>query len=339
MPPTGSIPPSALNGWPAARSAFVPNLSSALLRNSQQTPSSNLFSGDSAVDTSFWSGSAGFNQLLPWGGGSYNVAFDSARTVTTNPLTTFTPSLTSSLQAVFSQPLLRDFKTDPVRGQVELARQNLDISDLRLQARVALTSASAENAYWNLVLALASVGVQQRSLDLALELERTNRARVDVGQSPPLDLVTARAEVAQRRENLIVARTTALEAEDVLRTTVFSPNRTDFWTARLEPADVVPPPGPPPDVDGAVRRALAERPDIVEARTQISIGETNIKLARNATLPDLRLQATYLTNGLGGSRILRTEDFRGPSWAATTAAWHRSSVRCSGRTFRRGRLA
>jgi hydrophobic/amphiphilic exporter-1 (mainly G- bacteria), HAE1 family len=295
----------------AAQSAFVPNLSSALLRNSQQTPSSNLFSGDSSVDTAFWSGSAGVNQLLPWGGGSYDVSFDSARTTTTNPLSTFTPSITSSLQAVFSQPLLRNFRTDPVRGQVELARQNRDISDLRLQARIALTSASAENAYWNLVSALASVGVQQRSLDLALELERTNRARVDVGQSPPLDLVTARAEVAQRRENLIVARTTALEAEDILRTTVFNPNRPDFWTARLEPADIVPPPGPPPDVDAAVRRALAERPDIVEARTQIAIGETNIKLSRNATLPDVRLQATYLTNGLGGSRLIRTGGFPG----------------------------
>ena len=59
-------------------------------------------------------------------------------------------------------------------------------------------------------------------------------------------------------------------------------------------------PGTPPDVDAAVRRALAERPDVVEARTQIAIGETNIKLAKNGTLPDVRVQATYLTTGLGG---------------------------------------
>ena len=80
------------------------------------------------------------------------------------------------------------------------------------------TSADAERAYWLLVSALALVDVQQRSLDLALELERTNRARVDVGQSPPLDLVAAQAEVAQRRENLIVARTNARQSEDLLRT-------------------------------------------------------------------------------------------------------------------------
>ena len=295
----------------AARSAFVPTVSSGLQRNSQKTPSSNLFSGDSSTDTAFWSGSAGVNQLLPWGGGTYDVSFNSARTTTTNPLSTFTPSLTSSIQAVFSQPLLRNFKTDAVRGQVEIATQNRDLADLRLQEIIARTSADAETAYWNLVSARASVAVQQRSLDLALELERTNRARVDVGQSPPLDLVTARAEVAQRRENLIVARTASLQAEDVLRTTVFNPRRTDFWTTRLEPADAVPPPGAPPDIDAAVRRALSERPDIAEARKQIGIGDTNIRLSKNATLPDLRLQATYLTNGLGGSRLLRTGDFPG----------------------------
>jgi len=295
----------------AARSAFIPTLSTALQRNSETTPSSNLFSGDSALKTEFWSGGATLGQLLPWGGGTYDVSFNSARTTTSNPLTTFTPSLTSSIQAVFSQPLLRNFKTDAARAELDLTRRNREIADLRLQEAVARTSADAETAYWSLVSARAAVGVQQRSLDLSLELERTNRARVDVGQSPPLDLVTARAEVAQRRETLIVARTAALQAEDVLRAIIFDPKRTDFWMARLEPADGVPPAASAPDVDSAVRRALTERPDIAEARKQIQIGDTNVMLWKNQTLPDLRLQATYATSGLGGSRLLRTGGFPG----------------------------
>lgn len=295
----------------AAKAAFVPNLSSAVQRNSQSTPSTNLFSGDNPLKTDFWSGIAGVNQLLPWGGGNYNVTFNSARTTTTNPLTTFTPSLTSTLQAVFTQPLLRDFKTDQARAQVDLTSRNREIADLRLQDDLARTSAQAETAYWSLVAARASVDVQQRSLDLAMELERTNRARVDVGQSPPLDLVTARAEVAQRRENLIVARTDVLQAEDVLRALIFDPKRTDFWTTHIEPADAVPPVGPAPDVDAAVRRALSSRPDIAEAHKDIQISDTNVALSKNQTLPDLRLQASYITNGIGGSKLLRTGGFPG----------------------------
>ena len=125
--------------------------------------------------------------------------------------------MTAQLQAAYSQPLLRDFKIDQARGQVTLARQNGRIADIGLQELGTQVSSSAVRAYWNLVLARAAVAVQQQSVDLSLELERNNRARVDVGQSPPLDLVSARAEVAQRREQLIVARTLVLQAEDQLR--------------------------------------------------------------------------------------------------------------------------
>jgi HAE1 family hydrophobic/amphiphilic exporter-1 len=295
----------------AAQGAFIPTISSALQRNSAKAASTNLFSGDSSIESGYWSGSAAVAQLLPRGGGNYTVSFDSARTTTTSPLTTFNPLITSSIQAVISQPLLRNFRIDAARAQVDISQRNREIADLRLQEQLARTTADAESAYWSLVSARAGVEVAQRSLDLALELERTNRARVDVGQSPPLDLVAARAEVAQRRENLIVARTSALEAEDVLRTRIFAPNRTDFWTAHLEPADVVPPVEGPPDVDAAVRRALSERPDIAEARKQIQIGETNVVQSKNQTLPDVRVQATYQTDGLAGARLLRTGGFPG----------------------------
>jgi outer membrane protein TolC len=168
-----------------------------------------------------------------------------------------------------------------------------------------------EAAYWALVAARASVQVQQQSLDLSLELERTNRARVDVGQSPPLDLVSSRAEVAQRQESLIVARTLALQAEDVLRTLIMDPKSDDYWRVRLEPSDLVPPTQVAVDVDAAVRRALAERSDIAETRKQIEAGDITVGLAKNQTLPDLRAQALYLTNGQGGTRLIRTGGFPG----------------------------
>jgi outer membrane protein TolC len=295
----------------AAQGVFLPTATSSLLRNSDTLPATNLFSGDTSVQTRFWSGSAGLRQLLPWGGGSYDVAFTSARTTTNNPITSFTPSITSSLQAIFSQPLLRNFKTDAARAELEISRRNRTIADLQLRERGAQVAADAEAAYWALVAATTAVDVQQRSLDLALELERTNRARVDVGQSPPLDLVSAQAEVAQRREDLIVARTLALQAEDLLRTIVLDPKNPEYWTLKIEPADRVPTVGAPPDVDAAVRRALAERADLAEARRQIENSETTVTLARNDTLPDLRAQATYLTNGQGGTRLLRTQGFPG----------------------------
>jgi HAE1 family hydrophobic/amphiphilic exporter-1 len=295
----------------AARGVFMPVLNTSLLRNNQRQPPTNLFGGIEGIETDLWSTSLAVNQLLPWGGGSYSVGWDSSRTATNSLITAYDPSLASTLNLGFTQPLLRSFKIDPSRAQVEITERNVEIADTRLlEARVS-TVATAERSYWAYVAALALVDVQQRALDLALELERTNRARVDVGQSPPLDLVSARAETAQRRENLIVARTAARQAEDNLRTVVLDTKNTDYWTIHLEPVDRVPAVGGPPDVDAAVRRALAERADLARARKEIQNTETNITLTKNETLPDLRLQANYLTDAAGGSRLIREGGFPG----------------------------
>ena len=294
----------------AARAAYLPTLSSSLLRNSEQTPAANLFGAGDANETAFWSGSAGLSQLLPRGG-SYELSYTTARTTTNNPFTSYVPSLTSSLQGIISQPLLRNFKIDATRAQIDVTRRTREIADVQVRQQTAQVVFDAEAAYWALVSARAAVDVQQRTLDLALELERTNRARVDVGQSPPLDLVAARAEVAQRRESLIVARTQAIQAEDRLRTLIIDPKRADYWTVRMEPADVTPVVTAVPDVDAAVRRALGERADIVTARKQIDNAQTTVALAENQTMPDLRAQATFLARGQGGSRLLREGGFPG----------------------------
>lgn len=295
----------------AAKAAFVPTLQSGVQRNKQLQPPTSLFGGAEGIDTGVWSANASVVQLMPWGGGNYQLGVDTSRTTTNSLISSFNPSVGARMQFAFSQPLLRDFSIDATRAQIDIETRNRSISDTRVQEQVVTTTSDAERSYWLLVAANALVNVEQRALDLALELERTNQARVDVGQSPPLDLVAARAEVAQRRENLIVARTTARQAEDELRTRILDQKRPDFWSVRLEPADRVPPVGAPPNVDAAVRRALAERSDLVRARKELEISETGIALAKNETRPDLRLQANYLTDGAGGTRLVRTGGFPG----------------------------
>jgi HAE1 family hydrophobic/amphiphilic exporter-1 len=294
-----------------ASAVFLPTLTSGVQRNVQQAPATSVFFGSSGVRTDVWSGNIGLGQRLPAGGGAYSLGWNSVRTNATNSLSNFNPAVTAQLQAVYTQPLLRDFKIDQARALVTLSRQNERIADIGLQELGITVTSSAERAYWNLVLSRANVAVQQRSLDLSLELERNNRARVDVGQSPPLDLVSARAEVAQRRETLIVAQTLVRQAEDQLRIVILDPKRPDYWFVRLDPADAIPPVGPAPDVDAAVRNALAQRTDLERTRRQIDIADTNVSLAKNATLPDVRVQASYLTNGLGGTELLRN-GFLGP---------------------------
>ena len=237
---------------------FAPVFSTTLGRSRNVTPSSNVFTGDSGVDVKDWFSSTGVRQRLPWGAGTWSVSWDTSRTTTNNPISSFDPNLQSGVQIAFSQPLFKDRTIDAARQQYIIAKRNQESSELRFRESVVQTVAAVKQAYWTLKATVANVAVQQRSLELAQELARENKVRVDAGQIPPLDLVEAEAEVAQRRENLIRANTTAEDAEDRLRRLIMDPADATFWRMRIDPVEEPTDHSALPDVDSAVANALPD---------------------------------------------------------------------------------
>lgn len=294
-----------------AGGAFVPQLSTVFSANSTLSPPTSFLVGNQGVSSHLTSGTVGVSQRLPWFGSSYAVGFDSSRTSTTSLFANFNPTITARLQLAWSQPLLRDRSIDVSRQQVIVSKVNRDISDTRFRETVVRTLADVKKAYWDLVAARALVEVQERSRDLARDLVRINAARVQAGQSPPLDLVAARAEEAQREEGLTVARVGARQAEDRLRVLILDPGRDAFWTTAIEVVDRPEFETLAPDVDAVVSRALGERLDVARARRELELARTNVAFSRNQTLPDLRVQLNLQSNGLGGTRLIREGGFPG----------------------------
>ena len=93
-----SIRRSATRSVAAARGAFMPTLQSALQRNSQLQPPTNLFAGEQGTQTDLWSSNVGVGQLLPWGGGTYTARARTRRGRRPNSLiTSFNPQLDAGL--------------------------------------------------------------------------------------------------------------------------------------------------------------------------------------------------------------------------------------------------
>jgi len=294
-----------------SRGAFAPVFSTQVGRSSIASPPSNLLSGERGVDVDDWFSSTGVRQRVPWGSGTWSLSWDTSRTTTNNPITSFDPSFQSGFQAAFSQPLLRDRAIDSVRHQYAVAKRNQESSDLRFQETVVQTVAAVKQAYWTLKATRANVAVQERSLELARELARENKVRVDAGQVPPLDLVQAEAEVAQRRENLIRANTAADDAEDGLRRLIVQPDDVAFWRVRLDAVEEPSALGALPDIDAAVARALNERYDLARAGHELENARDTVAFLDNQRLPDVRLETSYRGNGLGGTQFLRGDGFPG----------------------------
>jgi outer membrane protein TolC len=294
-----------------SRGVYAPVFSTTLGRSSNVTPPSNFLLGDRGVDVKDWFSSTGVRQRLPWGAGTWSLSWDTSRTATNNPITSFDPALQSGVQFALSQPLLKDRRIDAARQQYIIAKRNQDSSELRFRESAVQTVAAVKQAYWTLKASIANVTVQQRSLELAQELARQNKIRVDAGQIPPLDLVQAEAEVAQRRENLIRANTTAEDAEDRLRRLIVDPADASLWRTRIDPAEEPTDHGSLPDIDAAVANALGERYDLARAGHDLENAKTNVEFFSNQRLPDVRVETSYRGSGLAGTQFLRTGGFPG----------------------------
>ena len=294
-----------------SESAYAPVFSTVIGTSSNVTPPSNFLLGERGVDTNDLFTSTGVRQRLRRGAGTWRVSWDTSRQTSNSPLTSFDPALQSGFQFALSQPLLKDRKMDLASQQTIVAARNLESAELKVRESLVQTTAAVKQAYWTLKATLANVTVQQRSLELAEELVRQNRARVDVGQTPPLDLLQAEAEVAQRRENLIRAKTSAGDAEDRLRRLIMDPADASFWRVRLDPTDEPAFGSVLPDEDAVALGTFNERYDLARARKDLQNIVTSVEFLDNQKLPDVRLETSYRGNGLGGTRFLRTGEFPG----------------------------
>jgi outer membrane protein TolC len=296
-----------------AKTGWTPSVSTSLQTNSNDAPNQNFLAGAQGTRTSSdqFASSLGVQQVLPWGG-NYEVGWDSSRFNSNSSFSTFSPQLRSSMLLNYNQPLLRNWGIDNVRQQVLISGKNREISDVTLRQTIAMTTRTVRNAFWDLAYTIASLAVQQQSLDLAEESLRDTRARVEIGTTPRIDIVQAEAEVARRREAVIVAQGQIGNAEDALRTLVFDTNMPDFWTVRIEPSEL---PEFQPivvDVDSAVRNALSRRTDLEQTRKSIEADDINIRFFRNQTLPDVSANINYGLQGLGGTQLQRAPGPFGP---------------------------
>ena len=288
-----------------ARAGWTPTFATSLQQNSQvQAPDSFLSGAQNRLESDQFANQTDVQQLLPWGG-SYAIGWDSTRSTTNSTINSFNPRIRSSLSMNYTQPLLRDFSIDNVRQQVQVSQKNREIADVALRQTLATTERTVRNAYWDLAYAIASLEVQRQSLDLAQESLRNTRARVEIGTTPPIDIVEAEAEVATRQEAVILAEAQIATAEDTLRALVYNPSTPDFWAIRIEPTDLPPFEPVAVDVNAAIRNALDRRSDLDQARKSLEANDVNVRFLRNQTLPAVDARFDYGLSGLGGTQFQR----------------------------------
>jgi len=291
-------------GISLARSAWAPAFSSTLQKNSNSTPNTSSLAGtQSILTTGTFSAGASLAQQLPWQGANYTINWNNSRFTSSDPTNTFNPRLSSNLQAVFQQPLLRNFSIDQIRQQVALSKKNRDLSDINLESVITGTLRSVRNAYWDLSYSINNLKAQQESLALSRQSLKDNQKRVEIGTMAPIDIVQAQAEVATNESSVIVAEAAIKQAQDALRALVLDPATPEFWNVTFDPTDAPAFDARAIDLDAAVRNALAKRSDVRGAKNSLEQSDINIKYFSNQIKPDVNAQVTYGAVGIAGTQL------------------------------------
>ena len=293
-----------------AQAAYAPTLFSNFTRSAATAPPTDFLSaGVDSTTSGNLRTDGGLQQQMRWGGGNYAVSMSGGRSTTDALRAVFSPQLSSNVNAQYTQPLLRNFRIDNLRQNLLQQRNNLEIADIQLAARITQTSRNVRTAYMTLVGAIAARDVAQQSLDLARESLRQNERRVEVGTMAQIDILEAQAAVSSQEENVIISEASIRSAEDNLRTLILNPSQPEFWTTRINPTERPTMTPQPVDIEAAIAAALKTRTDIMETRKQLESADISIRFAENQRLPALNLQATYGLSGIGGTQNRWTGGF------------------------------
>jgi len=284
-----------------AQEKFIPNLSFDYGKESQNSASYSWLNASDVQSSSYMNYGSSINQLIPFGG-RWTVSLNGYKSSSNSRFQTINPYYGSTLMLSFSQPLLKDFGWQTSRKEILVARNNRDIAESDLKDALLETVYSVEQAYWEYVYAIESLNVRRQSLKLAEDLLDKSRKEVNIGTLAPKEILSAQAEVASRKADILQGELQVKDEGDGLRTLINLP-------ATKSVEEIVPADRPSFEkreisFDQALATAMKNRPDLKSSELSVKNRELDFSYAKNQTLPALNLSASYWSPGISGDRIL-----------------------------------
>jgi outer membrane protein TolC len=296
----GSVPQAI--GTPVP--AFDPTLTGLIDWSHVTTPQANFFSfGTNALVTRTTTAGAGYEQSFSTGT-QVSVNFNNSRTGLNSLNTSYNPFTASSLGLTVTQPLLRGFGISLNRRFIRIASNQQKITNLLFQQQLIQTIYGVIRLYTDLVALTEDVKVKQETVALAEKLFTDTKAQVDEGTLAPVEMTRANAQVFASRQDLINSRGLLEEQEAILKTVLTRRGNQDpeVANAHIIPTDPlnIPEKEDTRPIQEVLSEAVANRPDLGQARLQVENSEISLEGTRNLLRPEVDLVGTAQNSGLAG---------------------------------------
>ncbi len=190
------------------------------------------------------------------------------------------------------QHLLRDFWIDSDREVLLARRKELKMSQQALRFQIMKTLLAVELSYEDLVDAREEIRVQEDALALRRQFVAETQRRVQVGQSPQLDLAQAQTQLQNTLTALAAARETFAAAQNALIGLLTDRFR-DWADTQVMPTDALFALPPNANREQSFADAVRNRPDLIEARLAVEKAGTMARFRLNQLFPSLDLVGGY----------------------------------------------
>ena len=288
---------------------YDPTFNSTLSYDDRITPVNNPFisgTGTQATAASLASHTATYSNNVTEGfstGTTGTLAWNNTRSSSGSTFNFFNPDVSSALVVTVQQQLLNGFGRFINRRNIMIAKNNRKLADYVFEAQAITTVTSTITAYWELVYARANVEVQQQAVSVSQRLYGDNKKQLEIGTLAPLDVTRAEAQLATDQQNLIIAQTTKLQDEQILKNAISK----DPLSANLINVEIIPTdkPTPPETTEAAsfeesIKEAFQKRPELLEQQINITNAGIDARATGIALRPTATLFAQYTSQGLAG---------------------------------------
>ena len=247
---------------------------------------------------------ANFNYTQGFSTGTLmSVTFQNDRISSNSIYSILSPQLDTGFRLSLRQHLLAGFGFGPNMRFIRIARTNREISDVAFRGQVIATVSQIQNIYWDLVNAYEDVKVKERSLELAEKTLSDDREQVRIGAIAPMEVMKAEAQEANANQDLLLSQN-ELQLQELLIKNAVTRDLSDpiLASATVIPTDTmsIQEKEPVQPVQDLITDADQHRPELAEARMDLTNREITLKATNNAMKPTVDLVAWYGTYGLGG---------------------------------------
>lgn len=266
------------------------------------TPQASFLSyGQNALVTNAFTANGGIQQGFSTGG-QMQVGFNNTHQSWNSLTSSYSPFTGSSLGVTVTQPLLRGFGRALNRRFIRIAGNEQKITSLLFQQQLIATTYGVIRLYTDFVALTEDEKVKQETVAAAEKLLADTQAQVEIGTLAQVELTRANAQVFSTKQDLINARGLREEQEAILKNVLTRSEDLELRSAHIVPTDVlsIPPKDEIRPIQDLLADALAQRPDLGQARLQVQNSLVGLQGSRNAALPEIDLVGVMQNNGLSG---------------------------------------